>query len=156
MLALLLFAVLTIAPSQRQKPVLTPIDRAALAGLLERAHLAELGTAPSRARLQMAVAVIRWENGNGDKVYHHNLGNLGAPAGDPYYVDAGGYYAAFPDFGAAARAFWRHLDNHCARALRWFDASDLRESAAALKRCGYFSAPLDQYEAGLRRLHRHD
>jgi hypothetical protein len=156
MLALFLFAVLTIAPSQRRPRVLTPIARAELAQLLERAHLAELGTPPGRARLQMAVAVIRWENGNGDKVYHHNLGNLGAPPGGPYYVDAGGYYAAFPDFTAAARAFWRHLDSHCARALRWFDASDTGESASALKRCGYFSAPLDQYEAGLRGLYRHD
>ena len=156
MLALILFAVLTIAPSQRQRPVLTPIDRAELAELLDRAHLAELGSAPSRARLQMAVAIIRWENGNGDKVYLHNLGNLGAATGEPYYVDSGGYYAAFPDFSAAARAFWRHLDTHCARALRWFDARDTRESASALKRCGYFSAPLDQYEAGLQRLHRHE
>jgi hypothetical protein len=155
MLALILFAMLTIAPSQRQRPVLTPIDRAELATLLDRAHLAELGWAPSRARLQMAVAVIRWENGNGDKVYLHNLGNLGAPPGGPYYVDAGDYYAAFPDFSTAARAFWRHLDSHCARALRWFDAGDPRESASALKRCGYFSAPLEQYEAGLQSLHRH-
>jgi hypothetical protein len=156
MLALLLFAVLTIAPSQRHKPVRTPIDPAALTELLYQAHLAELGTAPSQARVQMARAVIRWENGNGDKVYLHNLGNLGAPRGEPYYVDTGGYYAAFPDFDAAARAFWRHLDTHCARALRWFDASDPGESASALKRCGYFSAPLAQYEAGLRRLHRHE
>ena len=68
MFALILFSVLTIAPSQRQRPVLTPIDRAALAGPLEQAHLAEPGVAPSRARLRMAVAVIRRENGNGDKV----------------------------------------------------------------------------------------
>ncbi len=156
MLALFLFAVLVLAPSQRRPPVLTPIDRAALAAVLESAHLAELGTAASHARVQMAVALIRWENGNGDKVYHHNLGNLGAPAGDLYYVDTGGYYAVFLDFEAAGRAFWRHLDSHCARALRWFDARDTWESASALKRCGYFSAPLDQYEAGLRRLYRHD
>jgi hypothetical protein len=156
MLALLLFAVLTIAPSQRHRPVLTPIDPPALTALLFQAHLAELGAAPSRARVQMALAVIRWENGNGDKVYLHNLGNLGAPPGGPYYVDTGGYYAAFPDFLAAARAFWRHLDTHCARALRWFDASDIDESASALKRCGYFSAPLGQYAAGLRTLHRHE
>ena len=77
------------------------------------------------------------------------------PEGDAYDVDSGGYYAAFPDFDTAARAFRRHLDSHCARALRWFDAGDIRESASALKRCGYFSAPLDQCEIGLQQLYHH-
>lgn len=154
MLALVLLALFVLPPSQKRSQLVTPIERAALPGLLRQAHVAEFGFEPGRMRLGMAVAVIRWENGNGAKVYHHNLGNLGILDGGPYYLDSGGYYAVFATFSDGARSFWRHLAGRCAGALAWFDVGDSGQSAAALKRCGYFAAPLERYEAGLRRLYR--
>lgn len=137
-----------IVPAER-----TPVVLAELPSLLAAGHVQALGRRPSRARLAMAVALVRLENGNGREVFGFNLGNLGPARGAPRsLMRDGGYYQAFASPIEGAAALWSRLAAWCPGALRYFDAGMAREAGDGLRRCGYHR--MDQrYGEALRQLY---
>ena len=87
----------------------TPIPMLDLIKVLHDGHVVVFGYTPSRRRLAGALAQVRAENGNGVKVYNHNLGNIGlAPRMKaPFYHYGAGIFLVFPEFKAGAVAYWQ-------------------------------------------------
>jgi hypothetical protein len=131
----------------------TPIEMLDLAKVLHDGHVEVFGYAPSRRRLAGALAQVRGENGNGRKVYNHNLGNIGlAPRiKAPFYQYGAGIFLVFPDFKTGALAYWRTVQR-CTVALAAFEQRDPTRAAHAFHRCGYHTTDPDAYAAVLRPL----
>ncbi len=131
----------------------TPIAMLDLVKVLHDGHVEVFGYTPSRRRLAGAVAQVRGENGNGLKVYNHNLGNIGlAPRVQaPFYHYGQGIYLVFPDFKAGAVAYWRTVQR-CTMALAAFEQLDPTRAAHAFHRCGYHTTSPTAYAAVLRPL----
>lgn len=132
----------------------TPITLHQLMMVLHDGHMEVFGYPPSRRRLAGAIAQIRAENGNGAKVYNHNLGNIGlAPRMKAaYYHYGAGIFLVFPDFKAGALAYW-HTVKKCTMALAAFEQFDPTRAAHAFHRCGYHTTPPADYAAVLRPLY---
>jgi hypothetical protein len=125
-----------------------------LVDALRDSHVAEYGTLPPRNRLAMAWAQVALENGHGTAVWNFNLGNVGPSryTDNPWYFHVpGARYRAFDNFNDSGRAYWRVV-HRCSSALRAFDDGAPKVAAEALRRCGYYGAPLVPYVAGLNSL----
>jgi len=122
--------------------------------VLHAAHCDVFGFPPTRRRLAGALAQIRAENGNGAKVYNHNLGNIGlAPRMKAaFYQYGAGIFLVFPSFEDGARAYWRTA-GRCKAALAAFEWNDPDRAAYAFHRCGYHTTAPSQYAAVLRPLY---
>ena len=131
----------------------TPIPMLDLIKVLHDGHVVVFGYTPSRRRLAGALAQVRAENGNGVKVYNHNLGNIGlAPRMKaPFYHYGAGIFLVFPEFKAGAVAYWQTVQK-CTVALAAFEQLDPTRAAHAFHRCGYHTTPPDAYAKVLRPL----
>jgi hypothetical protein len=132
----------------------TPIDIPRLMMVLHDAHQDVFGFPPTRRRLAGALAQVRAENGNGVKVYNHNLGNIGlAPRMKAaFYQYGAGIFLVFPSFADGARAYWRTVAR-CTSALAAFEWNDPDRAAHAFHRCGYHTTEPNQYASVLRPLY---
>ncbi len=116
----------------------TPIAVDALRGVLLEGHRRALGREPSRCRLAMGLALVRYENGWGRQVFWFNLGNVGPTRGQVrFLLRDGGYYARFASAEEGAAALWSRLAAWCPGALQYFDAALPLEAGMGLRRCGY-------------------
>ncbi len=132
----------------------TPITVTELMMVLHDGHVEIFGYPPGRRRLAGALAQVRAENGNGQKVYNHNLGNIGlAPKmRAAFYHYGAGIFLVFPDFVAGARAYWKTVQK-CTMALAAFEQFDPTRAAHAFHRCGYHTTPPTEYASVLRPLY---
>ncbi len=121
--------------------------------VLHDGHVDVFGYPPSRKRLAGALAQVRTENGNGGKVYNHNLGNIGlAPKMKAaFYHYGAGIFLVFPNFKAGALAYWRTVQK-CTMALAAFEQMDPTQAAHAFHWCGYHTTSPTDYAAVLRPL----
>jgi|SRR5581483_2333254 len=151
----------TLGSAQAEPPkrehvetVKTPLTQLELLQALRDGHLKVFGSYPSKNRLAMAWGQVAFENAAGRASYNHNLGNVGPTSVDqPTYFNKGDkhWYRAFYAFDDAAAAYWRVI-KRCQPALVRFDLGNPREAAAALKRCNYFEAELEEYAPGFSSL----
>lgn len=139
----------------------TPQDELALVRILQESHELELGEAPSELRLGVAWAHISLEHERGKAIECNNFGNLSVWEREPgpHYVRIlkerrrASYNSAFGRwrwvemrFRAfdtpvdGARAYWRHLQDHYAKALVLFSVGDGYEAGLKLARDGYATA----------------
>lgn len=130
----------------------TPVSRVELAAALEQGHVEVFGAEPSEPRLAVAWAHSAIEVGQGARARGNNLGNIGASSAGPAYVVAGVRFRVYPTLDEGARAYWRHVLERCPGALPWFDAGDATGAARALRRCGWYRAPVETYAAAMRSL----
>lgn len=134
--------------------VRTPLTQVELLQALREGHYKVFGKYPSKNRLAMAWGQVAFENGGGKYSFNHNLGNVGASAGDqPTYFNKGDHhwYRAFFDFTDGAAAYWEVI-KRCQPALARFDGGNPSEASVWLKRCNYFEASLEEYTPGFSSL----
>lgn len=141
-----LSALVAVAVALLASPRYGPLRAAEVPALLRSAHVAELGRAPTPARLAMAVAQVRLE---GLALCGRNLGAIGAGPGEPSCKVGGSRLRAWATYGEAARHYWATLRARCSRALHAYDTGDARLVAGLLARCGYHRTPVAIYAAGL-------
>ena len=147
MRALLFFALL-LAPS-----VASAATEAQLRTALAQAHRDVTGKAPGANRLAVAMAQVGLEVGRGRHVTCNNIGQLAAPLKDPHCYTKGGFRVRkYKSLRASARAYWRL--RAVRRALPAFDSGDVRASALALKRGGYYTADFEVYASRMAAVYR--
>lgn len=139
----------------QQPAVQTSISPTQLIAVLRDAHAVIFGTAPSMNRLAMAWAQIALENGQGQFVYNHNLGNVvPITSKQPwFYIADHNKYRSFASFDESAQMYWAVIKS-CAPAIRQFDAGQAATAAAALKNCKYYDADVGPYAAQMSSLFR--
>jgi hypothetical protein len=133
--------------------VRTETDARTLAGELDAAHVAELGFAPSWARLGMAWALVNHETGRTKSRWNFNAGNIiktPSWAGSWHELPGHGLFRSYPSGEAGARDLWRLLAERYPLALEAFDDGDPNRAAEELRAKGYFEAPLAVYQKALR------
>ena len=143
--------------SSNKKPMIkTPLTRTELVAALRDGHVAKFGVEPSENRLAMAWAQVAFENGQGKHTYNHNLGNISPwkPDHARYLSPDKHYYRDFDTFVEGAEAYWHNISK-CTGAIAKFDTGTTADSAASLKKCGYFEADLNTYTNGLSSLFRY-
>lgn len=131
----------------------TPLSPIQLAETLKKTHYSVFGTYPNKSRLAMAWAQIALENGRGNNVYNHNLGNIGSGKKEPHYKIVGVKFKSFSSFGEGGSAYWQLLQNRCPYALRSFNWGDTNATAKYLRSCGYYRANVQIYQNGMRNLY---
>lgn len=130
---------------------LSPMTETALREVLRKAHVDVYRKQPTRNRLDVALAQVALETGRGRFMYCHNPGNIGANRKDPNCTTKGGARVRkYKSARAGARAYWKL--SAVKKSLVWFDAGDARGAALALKRAGYYVAPVDSYAEGMAML----
>jgi hypothetical protein len=150
---ILIMVALASTPIRLQHPA-DPVSLSLheVASTLREAHVEVFGQAPSRHRLALAVGQVRLE---GLALPGRNLGGLEYVPGLPWVqVDRVTRLRAFDSYPEAARAYWSHLGRVCRGALAMMDWGTPEEVASALRRCGWYRAPVAWYQAGLRALAR--
>lgn len=150
LIAILFFAAMVAAPAPwpEEPRTPTPVGRAELRAALREAHLRVFGAAPNVARLAMAEAQCRYE-GPG---LNHNLGAIGATAGQRWFRLGGSRFRAYVSHLEGAIGYWEHLKKSCASALAAFDSGSPEAAAQALGRCHYYRVPERLYTEGLASL----
>lgn len=143
----------TTAPAraERRPKVLTPVSANELVQVLYDAHVSQLGKEPSPNRLAMGWAQVALENRRGAAVWNHNLGNVGPGRRDNvawYFHTPYVKYRSFDTFLDSGRAYWRTV-SRCSTAANAFDAGLPVLASHALKRCGYYGAPIAPYTDAL-------
>lgn len=129
---------------------LLPVE---IAQVLKDSHYNVFRKYPSNNRLAMAWAQIALENGQGEKIYNYNLGNIGAGKHQSYYVVSGSKFRSFNGFEDSGDAYWNVLKNNCSIVLSIFDTGDVSRSATQLENCGYYRVEREIYERGMVRLY---
>jgi hypothetical protein len=129
----------------KQPKIATQVSQIDLAHVLRAGHQEVFGREPSPRRLAMGWAQVALENGQGQRVYNHNLGNIGASGKTFYYVVGGHKFLSNRDFKEGARRYWLTLKEMCPSSLRYFDAGDAVGAAKQLRRCGYYRAEIGHY-----------
>lgn len=142
-----LSTLVAVAVALLAAPRYGPLRAAEVPALLRAAHVAELGYAPTPARLAMASAQVRLE---GLRLCGRNLGAIGATEGEPSCRVGGSKLRAWATYDEAARGLWRLLRAMRSRALHAYDTGDARLVAGLLARCGYMRVSADAYARGLR------
>lgn len=135
--------------------VRTPIDRVSIASVLRAAHAIVFGSDPSDNRLAAAWGQIALENGHGQYVWNHNLGNTTPWAdGQPAFYNPGdrNTYRSYTTFVDSAQTYWITL-RRCVRALTAFDNGQMITAAQQLKNCNYYDAPVAAYANLMRDLY---
>lgn len=100
----------------------------------------------------MALAQVRLE---GLSLPGRNLGGLEYVEGLPWVrVDRLTRLRAFDSYPEAARSYWTLLRRLCMGAVATMDGGDPEATDRALRRCGWYRAPVAWYSAGLRALRR--
>jgi len=139
----------------------TPVNELEIVQILRDAHRLELGEAPTDLRLGVAWAHISLEHQRGKAVECNNFGNLSVWEREPgphyvrilkerrrasYNSSFGGWrwvemrFRAFDSPTDGARAYWRHLQDHYAKALRLFSVGNGYDAGLKLARDGYATA----------------
>ncbi len=139
----------------RVKKVNTQIEQKELFDVLREAHISVLGTVPCDNRVTMAWAQVAFENGRGKKVFNYNLGNTGSHPTSPkrpFYRVSGHRFRAHSNFQEGAEHYWKTILEMCSGALPAFDAGDPSQASQALRRCGYYRAPVEHYTVNLSSL----
>jgi hypothetical protein len=139
----------------KEKKVRTPIAQDELYVVLTDAHVNVFGYEPSKNRASMAWAQVAFENGRGDQVFNHNLGNIGSNPivpKRPYYVISGHRFRSLETFNDGAELYWITLESRCGSTLNFFDSGDPVSASSALNRCGYYRADVDHYTKNLSSL----
>jgi hypothetical protein len=138
----------------RQAMTRTSMSRTEIVSTLRDAHVRVFGEAPSTNRLAMAWAQVALENGHGEHVFNHNMGNVSASSRDqPTYYSASDkhVYRSFETFIDGAIAYWEVI-KRCTAGIARFDWGNPTDAAVQLQRCGYFEADLDKYTVMLSSL----
>ena len=143
-----LFFALLLAPS-----VASAATEAQLRTALAQAHRDVNGKAPGANRLAVAMAQVGLEVGRGKAITCNNIGQLAAPLKDPHCYTKGGFRVRkYKSLRASARAYWRL--KAVRKALPAFDSGDVRASALALKRGGYYTADFEVYASRMAAVYR--
>lgn len=146
--AALFVALLLLAPSVSHAATEAQLRAALVAG-----HRNAYGKAPGANRLAVAMAQVGLEVGRGKAVTCNNIGQLAAPLKDPHCYTKGGFRVrAYRSLRASARAYWRL--RAVRKALPAFDSGDVRASALALKRGGYYTADFEVYASRMQAVYR--
>src|SRR5262249_47778198 len=120
------------------------------------------GAPPNANRLAVAWAQCALEHGRGKAIWCHNIGNITAGKGwsSGYYVLSVPppdpptlKFRSHTNFIDGASDYWRVLAGQYASALKFFDAGEPMEAAAALKTRGYFTAELEPYARAMSQLY---
>ncbi len=140
--------------SGKQPRVYTPLTDEELIEVLYDSHVSFFGCPPSQQRLIMAWAQVALENGHGKYTWNKNLGNVvpTSQAHAYYLTDSSVKYRSFESFEEAAIVYWATV-NSCDGLLSMFDAGDAPTVSTMLRSCGYYEAPIEQYEQTLRLLY---
>ncbi len=143
----------------------TPFTADELVGALRFAWHAQLGGAPTRETLAVLAAQIAFETANGTECVCWNIGNFkwysGAPAAcmfgttewvgsPPHRIQMRGSFAAYPDLATGIGAYLHALYTRWTTAWHSVVAGDPDGFARGLKAQGYYTAPVEQYVAGVR------
>lgn len=131
--------------------------------MLRAAWAVQLGAQPSPVSLAILCAQVALETGNGRACFNHNLGNFKSYGGRNWMMLPTTEYvlgqpikqrcsfAAFDSLLDGANEYLRQMWSHWTHAWRWLLAGDPEQFAQGLKEQGYYTAPVAQYAAGVRR-----
>lgn len=133
----------------KKQTILLPSE---LVDTIKYSHQNIFGKLPSKRRLALAWAQIALENGQGEKIYNYNLGNIGAVKYQSYYIVAGSKFRTFNGFEEGGETYWKTLRDGCSVVLPIFDSGDVVEAALQLERCGYYRVESDKYIVGMSKL----
>jgi hypothetical protein len=145
--------------------VFTPLLEVEFLLALRDGHTAAFGAPPRPPRLHTAMAQVALETGRGAKLKRNNFGNettWGTDGGAYFELTGPEYdaddtppttktlkYRVYATAADGAAAYWALLARAYPASLATFDEGDAAETARALKRAKYYSAPLTTYEAGM-------
>jgi hypothetical protein len=150
-------------PTDHRTPHSMPDIRAAI----EAAWPAALGCPAPPGAVQLLGAQIDLETASGEALMGNNLGNVKSNKADPtaitfatfeYYGgvrhelaagDPGAYFRAWPDLASGAAGYLQIMINRFGQAWPFVLDGDTAGFAAALRAQRYYTAPEDQYLAGL-------
>lgn len=156
MIVLLIFVILfgiTEKPNMKQHRKSTPLSGKELSLQLEEAHRVVFDQTPSQRKLATAWAHAALENGQGSKIYNHNIGNIGALKQEPYFLISGYRFKANNSASDGARIYWQTLQKMCSSVLPYFDLGDVEGAAYQLHRCGYYRADKKLYARSMKQLY---
>ena len=149
MINIITYILFLVSPIKKE---ITPISDLELKANLLFSYIESFNKFPKINALKTAYAQICFENGNGKIIYNHNLGNIGASKGTPYYKHGGYSFRSFNSHYEASIAYWSHLKNRCNYALNLFESGNQKQVAIALKSCGYYRADTEHYARNLESL----
>lgn len=141
----------------------TVVTAQALYGVLHDAWTALLGTEPTRAQLLTLLSQWALETGNGQACNNWNMAGIKHVAGDGHdwasyqttevlggqVVHLAQDFRSYPSLEAGAADYLVFLHSRFGFAWPAVEAADVRDFAHRLKLRGYYTAPEDQYAAGL-------
>jgi hypothetical protein len=131
--------------SLHRKQTLTPLKQSELFEVLKESHVSVFGKEPSINRLASGWAQIGLENGQGNKIYNNNLGNIGGSKKQPHFFIAGHRFKSNDSPLEGAIVYWNTIKKMCSAVLAYFDAGDPNGAAKQLYRCGYYRADPNFY-----------
>jgi len=142
-----------VVPSYQQSKISTKLSPIQVAETLKETHYLVFKKYPSSTRLAMAWAQIALENGRGDNIYNHNLGNIGSGQKQLHYKVARSRFRSFYSSQEGGVAYWNLLKERCPIALLSFNWGDINSTSEYLRRCGYYRAEIKHYQNGMRSLY---
>lgn len=137
----------------QQEKINTKLNTEELISVLKTSHYISFGKEPSNNRLAMAWAQVSLENGQGNHIYNYNLGNIGASNNILHYKVAGSKFRSFSSFIEGGKAYWKHLNDNCQKALLLFDSGDVKVVSAHLKKCNYYKVDEKHYSNLMKTLY---